>query len=126
MPRNKTRGTSVGPVLHKDDAVTNKVLAVFGRTEARDFLDLEAIMNTGDYCLPKLMHLAKDYDPGFDAHYFEGALRQVTTISVDRVVACGVSPGEWENIQHRTLVLADAVATMGLPAASKSAQSRTH
>lgn len=100
----------VGPVLHQDDAVANKVLAVFGRTEARDFLDLDAIITTGDYPIPVLLRLAKDYDPGFDAHYFEGALRQITAINADRVVAYGVSEEEWGSIQQRVLGYADHVA----------------
>ena len=90
-----------GFVLHQDDAVANKVLAVFGRTEARDFLDLDAIITTGDYPMSALLRLAKDYDPGFDAHYFEGSLRQVTTINADRVAAYGVSAGEWGSVQQR-------------------------
>lgn len=100
----------IGPVLHQDDAVANKVLAVFGRTEARDFLDLDAIITTGDYPMSALLRLAKDYDPGFDAHYFEGSLRQVTTINADRVAAYGVSAGEWGSVQQRVLKYADHVA----------------
>jgi nucleotidyltransferase AbiEii toxin of type IV toxin-antitoxin system len=34
----------IGPVLHADDAVTNKMAALFGRALARDFLDVDAII----------------------------------------------------------------------------------
>jgi hypothetical protein len=32
----------VGPVLHSDDAVANKVCALFGRALPRDFLNVDA------------------------------------------------------------------------------------
>jgi hypothetical protein len=34
--------TSIGPVLHPDDAVANKMRALYGRAEARDFVDVDA------------------------------------------------------------------------------------
>ena len=37
----------VGPVLHADDAVANKVCALFGRALPRDFLDVDAAITSG-------------------------------------------------------------------------------
>lgn len=99
----------IGPVLHKDDAVANKVLAVFGRTEARDFLDLDAIMATGEYSVADVLALAPHYDPGFDLNYFEKALRQVTTMSPERVAAYGVCAQEWKHVQHRITDMANTI-----------------
>jgi len=39
----------VGPVLHPDDAVANKVCALFGRALPRDFLDVDATLMSGKY-----------------------------------------------------------------------------
>jgi hypothetical protein len=39
----------VGPVLHADDAVANKVCALFGRAEVRDYVDVDAILASGRY-----------------------------------------------------------------------------
>jgi hypothetical protein len=36
---------TVGPVLHPDDAVANKVCALFGRAEVRDYVDVDAILS---------------------------------------------------------------------------------
>lgn len=36
--RNKPIQLAVGPVLHADDAVANKVCALFGRAEVRDYM----------------------------------------------------------------------------------------
>jgi len=40
---------AVGPVLHADDAVANKVCALFGRAEVRDYVDVAAILASGRY-----------------------------------------------------------------------------
>jgi hypothetical protein len=40
---------AVGPVLHADDAVANKVCALFGRAEVRDYVDVDAILISGRY-----------------------------------------------------------------------------
>ena len=41
--KNKPIHLAVGPVLHADDAVGNKVCALFGRAEVRDYIDVAAI-----------------------------------------------------------------------------------
>ena len=38
---------AIGPVLHADDAVANKVCALFGRAEIRDYVDVAAILEYG-------------------------------------------------------------------------------
>ena len=39
---------SIEPVLHPDDAVANKMMcALFGRAEVRDFLDIDAVVQSG-------------------------------------------------------------------------------
>ena len=40
---------AIGPVLHADDAVANKVCALFGRALPRDFLDVHAAITSGRY-----------------------------------------------------------------------------
>ncbi|MBF4564614.1 hypothetical protein [Plantibacter sp. VKM Ac-2876] len=40
---------SVGPVLGLDDAVANKVSALYSRAEARDYLDVDAIRTSGKF-----------------------------------------------------------------------------
>jgi hypothetical protein len=39
----------VGPVLHPEDAVANKMCALFSRAEARDFLDVDAAVQSGRF-----------------------------------------------------------------------------
>jgi hypothetical protein len=58
---------AIGPVLHADDAVANKVCALFGRAEIRDYVD-------------DLVRLAAEHDPGFDLAWFTEALEAVDRI----------------------------------------------
>jgi hypothetical protein len=38
---------AIGPVLDADDAVANKVCALFGRAEVRDYIDVDAVLASG-------------------------------------------------------------------------------
>jgi Nucleotidyl transferase AbiEii toxin, Type IV TA system len=40
---------AIGPVLHPDDAVANKVCALFSRAQARDYIDVDAVLQSGRY-----------------------------------------------------------------------------
>ena len=71
----------IGPVLHPDDAVANKMGALYGRALPRDFLDVDAIVVSGRYTTERLLELALAADPGFEREMFAsalGALSQIT------------------------------------------------
>ena len=67
----------LGPVLHADDAVANKVCALFGRAEVRDYVDVDAVLSSGRYTEEELLRLAADHDPGFDRLLFAEALAAI-------------------------------------------------
>jgi hypothetical protein len=72
---------AIGPVLHADDAVANKMCALFGRALPRDFLDVDAALMSGQYAREQLLELAAEADRGFDRLLFAdalGALAQIT------------------------------------------------
>jgi hypothetical protein len=71
----------VGPVLHADDAVANKVCALFGRALPRDFLDVDAAIMSGRYTREQLLELAAEADRGFDRLLFADALGALTQIT---------------------------------------------
>jgi hypothetical protein len=71
---------AIGPVLHADDAVANKVCALFGRAEIRDYVDVAAILASGRYSDDDLVRLAAERDPGFDLTWFTEALEAVDRI----------------------------------------------
>lgn len=65
-------------MLHADDAVANKMAALYGRALPRDFLDVDAILASGRYSRERLLELAAAADDGFDRHMFADALGALT------------------------------------------------
>jgi hypothetical protein len=57
---------SIGPVVHVDDVAGGKMEALFTRAEARDFIDIDAIVTSGRFTRTKLQELAASRDAGFD------------------------------------------------------------
>jgi hypothetical protein len=57
-----------GRVLSVDDLAADKVLALFGRAEARDFVDFYFLAKR--HGIDKMLALAKEKDPGFDMYVF--------------------------------------------------------
>jgi hypothetical protein len=75
--KNEPVRLAVGPVLHADDAVANKVCALFGRAEVRDYVDVDAILSSGRYTEDELLDLAAEHDPGFERSWFAEALSAI-------------------------------------------------
>jgi hypothetical protein len=57
--------------------VANKVCALFGRAEVRDYVDVDAILTSGRYTGEESLGLAADHDPGFDQLLFAEALAAI-------------------------------------------------
>lgn len=93
---------SVGPVLSLPDAVASKVSAVYSRAEVRDYLDLDAIRESGRFTDAELLDLAVDRDPGFDVQMFAGQLDQINRLgSARRVEEYGVGEQELAQLKSR-------------------------
>jgi hypothetical protein len=58
----------------------NKITAIFGRTEAKDFVDLYFITQAG-YEFTKLLDMAREKDTGLVDFYLAGALLQINKIT---------------------------------------------
>lgn len=84
----------VGPVLDVRDAVANKVVAVFGRGYARDYIDLAAILRSEHYQRADLLAMAARVDPGFQRGMFREALEAVDRFDDDEFVVYGLDPAE--------------------------------
>jgi predicted nucleotidyltransferase component of viral defense system len=59
----------------------NKVNAILGRTESKDFVDLFFILREG-YSFQELFAMAQQKDPGLVEFFFAGALLQVNNLTV--------------------------------------------
>ncbi|MGH3158418.1 MAG: nucleotidyl transferase AbiEii/AbiGii toxin family protein [Streptosporangiaceae bacterium] len=91
----------VGPVLHVDDAVANKVCALFGRAEVRDYIDVDAILASGRYTEHELLGLAADHDPGFSQSLFAEALTAIDRLPDSLFQPYGLSPEDTSALRER-------------------------
>lgn len=91
----------IGPVLHVNDAVANKMCALYGRALPRDFLDVDAAVVSGRFSHEQLLDLAANADSGFDPAMFAhalGALRQITDAAFAEY---GVQPEQVADMRRR-------------------------
>jgi hypothetical protein len=100
---------AIGAVLSEIDAVAGKVVALFGRAEARDFLDVDAIRRSGRFSDADLLAAAAEHDSGFDRRVFVDMLRSVQRIGPRRVAEYDVLGPELEQVKSRLLAWADEI-----------------
>jgi hypothetical protein len=91
----------IGPVLHPDDAVGNKMAALYGRALARDFLDINAVLASGRYSTRQLLQLAQAADTGFDHGMFASALEALEQISDAALTAYGIDSEAIQAVRTR-------------------------
>jgi hypothetical protein len=92
---------TIGPVLHPDDAVTNKMTALYTRAFARDFIDIDAAVQSGRYDRETLLNLAERADLGFDRHVFAQALAQVEFLDPDDFAVYGMTGQNLDDLCNR-------------------------
>jgi Nucleotidyl transferase AbiEii toxin, Type IV TA system len=102
---------AIGPVLHPDDAVANKVCALFGRAEVRDYVDLDAILTSGRYTEGELLGLAVDHDPGFDQPRFAEALAAIDRLPDSLFQPYGMNPQDTSALRERMRAWARRIST---------------
>ncbi|MFE5326259.1 nucleotidyl transferase AbiEii/AbiGii toxin family protein [Embleya sp. NPDC056575] len=91
----------IGPVLHPDDAVANKVTTLFGRAAPRDYLDVDAALASGRYTEERLLELAEEHDAGFDRPYFALALQAVDRWPDREYAVYGVTEAQIARMRER-------------------------
>ena len=99
----------IGSVLSRDDAVGNKMAALFSRGEARDYLDVDVIRQTGFYPDDELIALGKRSDPSFNSDMFRQRLEECASISFDEVNKYGYSREDLTALQRRLTQWADVL-----------------
>lgn len=100
----------VGPVLHPDDAVANKIGALYSRGEVRDYIDIDAVLRSGRYTSESLLTLAADHDPGFNRDFFVQALAAVNRLPGSAFEPYHLTPPEAAALQDRLTSWAEAIA----------------
>jgi hypothetical protein len=92
---------SIGPVLHPDDAVANKIMALYERALARDFIDIDAVLRSGRYDETALLRLAERSDITFDRAAFADALAVVQQLDDDDFAQYGVVGAQLADLRQR-------------------------
>jgi hypothetical protein len=82
---------------------SNKVLAIFGRTDAKDFIDLYWILHRSALTFDELYRLAKEKDLGLSELYMAHALNNVAQI---KLFPRMLQPLPWDDISAYYLELA--------------------
>lgn len=83
---------AVGPVLHLDDAVGNKVSAMLGRGLPRDYLDVAAAL--GRYDREQLLELGFRRDPGLRVVDVALAMHRLDQIPDRQLAVYGLNPDQ--------------------------------
>lgn len=100
---------AVGSVLSRDDAVGNKVAALYSRGEPRDFYDVDAIRQSGIYSDEALLQLAQNADPGFEPSMFANRLASATRLHPRSFEAYGISSGDVDELRQRCQAWAHSI-----------------
>jgi hypothetical protein len=101
MRANEPVRISIGPVLHPDDAVSNKMGALYDRALARDFIDIDAVLQSGRYDRQALLRLAERSDITFDRSTFADALAQAQLLDADDFAPYGLVGQDLDGLRHR-------------------------
>jgi Nucleotidyl transferase AbiEii toxin, Type IV TA system len=91
----------IGPVLHPDDAVANKIGALYDRALARDFIDIDAVLQSGRYDRQALLQLAERSDITFDRSRFADALAQAQLLDADDFAQYDLVGEQVDGLRHR-------------------------
>ena len=75
--------------------------ALYGRAQARDFLDIDAILTSGRYSCDRLLELAAEADQGFDRRMFADALGALSQITDAAFSEYGVRPEQITGLRQR-------------------------
>jgi Nucleotidyl transferase AbiEii toxin, Type IV TA system len=92
---------AIGPVLHPDDAVANKMRALYERAHACDFIDIDAVLRSGRYDRSTLLQLAEHSDITFDSSVFADALAQAQLLAADEFAQYGLVGEDLDGLRHR-------------------------
>ena len=92
---------AIGPVLDHEDAVANKLAALYSRGLPRDYLDVDSIRLSGAYTDESLIELLASRDSGYNCEYFTECLRMASRITLPEVRAYGIDAARLEAVQAR-------------------------
>lgn len=91
---------SIGPVVHVDDVAGGKMEALFTRAEARDFIDIDAIVTSGRFSRIMLQELAASRDAGFDLRVLADMLSVIDIYPDAEFAGYGLGAGQIKQMRE--------------------------
>lgn len=91
----------VGPVLSVQDAVASKMGALYSRSEARDFLDVDAIRRSGRFTDDELLAGVAERDAGFEVDMFAAQLGAMARVPAEAFTSYGLDGGDVDALRGR-------------------------
>jgi len=98
---NEAIDMSVGPVLHPDDAVANKMSALYRRARSPAIIDIDAALRSGRYDRETLLSLTERADSGLDRRTFADAIGQAQILDVDDFGEYGLDGQDLDDLRGR-------------------------
>ena len=92
---------NIGPVVHVDDVAGGKMEALFTRAEARDFIDIDAIVTSGRFTRTSLQELAATRDAGFDLRVLADMLSVIEIYPDAEFSAYGLHGDQIQQMRER-------------------------
>ncbi len=89
----------VGPVLHLEDAAGNKLCALAGRVEPRDYADTAALL--GRWTPAELIGFARRLDPDLDGRDMADVALRLDQMSDEKFTAFGLTRQEVATLRER-------------------------
>ncbi|MDR2620776.1 MAG: nucleotidyl transferase AbiEii/AbiGii toxin family protein [Propionibacteriaceae bacterium] len=105
---------SIGPVLAPDDAVKNKMSALWSRGYVRDFIDIDAVLRSGMYTRREVLALGDTAEAlPFDKKWLAARFRTITEFNEEAFAQYGVTAAQREEIIKLFLQWADEIDPCG-------------
>lgn len=100
--RRKAPATmDIGPVVHVDDVAGGKMNALFRRSYARHFIDIDAMLSSGRFTWTRLQELADARNDGFDLLVFRERLAVIDTYPDTDFSAYGLGAGHIQRLRKQ-------------------------
>lgn len=99
----------LGPVLAREDLIADKALALWGRAEARDLVDVDALATR--YGLPRLLELAAEKDHGFMPETLPASIARAAAQPDKAFLDLGMDREALADLRARAQTWSSAVAT---------------
>lgn len=99
--QNPPMQMGIGPVLHPADAVDKKMGALFDRAEIRDFVDINAVLASGQFGTDDLYDMVYRSQAWFELSTLLMALDRVPTIPDARFAAYGMTGQQITDMRAR-------------------------